>query len=74
MAIDPLMYNKYNKRDVDVGATLAQASARQSARDSAPKGVGGGLRFSLLTSQLGLLGGLFQWLRTFGKFSRRDQN
>ena len=74
MAIDPMLYKKFNKRDVDVGATLAQASARKSARDAAPKGVSGGIRTGMFASWMG--GGLFMsmWLSTFGRFMRRDKD
>ncbi len=72
MAIDPMLYKKYNKRSVDVGSVLAQAESRKSRRDTQPKGVSGGLKFGLMESWFG--GGFFllRWLSTFGKKSDRN--
>lgn len=73
MAIDPMLYKKYNKKDVDVGATLAQASARKSARDAAPKGVSGGVRAGMGMSGFGSGFFLVRWLSTFGRFMGREK-
>jgi len=66
MAIDPMMYKKYNKRDIDIGATLAQADARQAQRDKAPKGVAGGISEGMWYSRMPLLLVIVRWLSVFG--------
>jgi predicted lipid-binding transport protein (Tim44 family) len=58
MAIDPMLYKKYNKRDVDVGAGLAQASAHKSSLEGRPKGIAAGLQRGMFmyTKERAILG------------------
>jgi hypothetical protein len=71
MAIDPMLYKKYNGRSVDVGSVLVQADAEKSRRDKQPKGVSGGIRFSLTQGRFGEGLFLLRWLSVFGKKSDR---
>lgn len=71
MAIDPMLYKKYNRRDTDVGSVLAQADAQQARRDKQPKGVSGGIKFGLTSGWFGEGFFLLRWLSVFGKKSGR---
>ncbi|MCC6322098.1 MAG: hypothetical protein IT438_11765 [Phycisphaerales bacterium] len=69
MAIDPMLYKKYNKRktDLDIGATLAQGSARQAERDAMPKGAAAGFKSSWVAGRFGFGTQILNWFLTFGK-------
>ena len=71
MAIDPMLYKKYNGRNVDVGSVLVQADAEKSRRDKQPKGVSGGVKFGLMSGWFGEGFFLLRWLSVFGKKSDR---
>jgi hypothetical protein len=69
MAIDPMLYKKYNNRktELDVGGTLAKSSARKQDRDAMPKGMSGGLKFGMRNSGFGGLFFFMRWLSVFGR-------
>ena len=73
MAIDPMLYKKYNNRktDLDIGGTLASDAARKVERDGQPKGVGGGLRHGMWNSNLPWWLMWMRWWTTFGSKNPR---